>query len=170
MWSSSIAPVSPKFAGRDTQKAESVESLEAKFAFQKCPCRWPRRCSQITQIVIRFVAHLPRHHGARPRQTHLADDRWVCDGLRSRRAMRTCVRPAVPRATAWLRTSRVSAGCCRHPRHETPLKAVLSESRRRRECRLFVEASLRRLSYAPDASLRRGTITVGMNVRTASSF
>src|SRR5207249_3161937 len=35
-------------------KAQSLESLEAKFACQKCPCHWPRRCSQIIQFVIRF--------------------------------------------------------------------------------------------------------------------
>jgi hypothetical protein len=42
--------------GRDTQKTESLESLEAKFACQKCPCDWPRRCSQINQFVNRFEA------------------------------------------------------------------------------------------------------------------
>ena len=41
---------------RDTQKTESLESLKAKFAGQKCPCDWPRRCSQIIQFVVRFEA------------------------------------------------------------------------------------------------------------------
>jgi RNA polymerase sigma-70 factor, ECF subfamily len=38
----------------DPQKSESHESLEPKFASEKCPCRWRRRCSQIAQFMIRF--------------------------------------------------------------------------------------------------------------------
>ena len=49
---------------RDTQKTESLESLKAKFAGQKCPCDWPRRCSQIIQFVIRFEA--PKQRTACP--------------------------------------------------------------------------------------------------------
>ena len=44
-----------KFAGAVRGKSNLLKSLEAKFAYRKCPCHRLRRCSQIIQFVIRFA-------------------------------------------------------------------------------------------------------------------